>query len=121
MLDDDVDTVEMYRLGLEHHGFRVGVATEPVQLFAAVAAELPDIVVLDWQLRGTTGGDVLETLRRDWRTAAVPVLMLSNFAVEKNGAVDRVFRAGAIAWLTKAETAPETLATRLREAISLRR
>lgn len=117
MLDDDLAMGEMYRLGLELDGFRVCVATEPDQLFAAVEKEVPDVFVLDWALPGTNGGEVLEALRRDWRTAAVPVFMLSNFSTELNGAVDRVFRAGAIAWLTKSDTSPDTLARRLREGI----
>jgi DNA-binding response OmpR family regulator len=117
LLDDDFDAVEMYRLGLELNGFRVSAMTAPEQLFAAVEAEVPDVFVLDWQLPGTNGGEVLEALRRDWRTAAVPVFMLSNFSAEKNGEVDRVFRAGAIAWLTKTNTGPSTLAERLRQAL----
>ena len=117
LLDDDVAMAEMYRTGLEFDGFRVCVANEPHLFFAAVKQEVPDVIVLDWALPGTTGGEVLETLRSDWRTAAVPVFMLSNFSTELNGAVDRVFRAGAIAWLTKTETSPDTLARRLREGI----
>lgn len=107
----------MYRYGLEHHGFRVSLMAEAEELFAAVATEVPDILVLDWQLRGTTGADVLEALRRDWRTAGVPVFMLSNFGGDLNGAVDRVFKAGALAWLTKSDTTPDRLAKCLREGL----
>lgn len=117
MLDDDPAVGQMYRLGLEQAGFRVSVMTDAEQLFAAVEAEVPDIFVLDWALPGTTGADVLETLRHDWRTAAVPAFILSNFNPDQNGAVDRVFRAGAVAWLTKSNTAPELLACRLREGL----
>ena len=117
LLDDDIAMAEMYRLGLELDGFRVRVANDADQLFSAVEQEVPDVFVLDWALPGTTGGEVLETLRRNWRTAAVPVFMLSNFSTELNGAVDRVFRAGAIAWLTKSDTSPDRLARRLREGI----
>ncbi len=117
MLDDDPAIAEMYGVGRELHGFRVAIACEAAQLFSAIESEVPDVFVLDWQLPGITGGDVLEALRRDWRTAAVPVFMLSNFSTELNGAVDRVFEAGAIAWLTKSDTPPDMLARRLREGI----
>ena len=117
MLDDDLAVAEMYRVGLEHDGFRVCVTAEAAQFFSALEREVPDVFVLDWQLPGTTGGEVLEALRRNWRTAAVPVFMLSNFSTELDGAVDRVFQAGAVAWLTKADTSPGTLARRLREGI----
>ena len=117
MLDDDAAMAEMYRLGLELHGFRVSVTVRAQELFDKVATEVPDIFVLDWQLPGTNGGEVIEALRRDWRTAAVPVFMLSNFSADLNGAVDRVFKAGAVAWLTKADTPPDRLAQRLREGL----
>ena len=117
MLDDDLAMAEMYRMGLELDGFRVSVTSEPDQLFTAVAQEVPDVFILDWALPGTNGGEVLEAIRSDWRTAAVPVFMLSNFSTDLNGAVDRVFRAGAIAWLTKSDTSPDKLARRLREGI----
>jgi len=117
MLDDDVAVAEMYRLGLELQGFRVSVTVQARELFDKIATEVPDIFILDWQLPGTNGGEVIEALRRDWRTAAVPVFMLSNFNADLNGAVDRVFQAGAVAWLTKADTPPDTLAQRLREGL----
>lgn len=117
MLDDDVATVEMYRLGLEIDGFRVTVVTDAEALLRAAKAEIPDVFVLDWQLQGMTGGDVLELLRAQRKTAAVPAVILSNFSQHLDGAVDRVFQAGAIAWFTKSCTTPPVLAAKLREAL----
>lgn len=117
MLDDDRLTLEMYGAGLEYAGFRVAAVTHPEELLAALRVQLPDVVVLDWQLGEMTGGDVLEELRRDHRTIALPVFVLSNFT-SPNGAVDRVFAAGAIAWLTKSSTPPAKLAERLREVVN---
>lgn len=120
MLDDDRATAEMYRLGLEFAGFRAAVTTHAAELYAALEEELPDILVLDWQLGQLTGADVLERLRADWRTARLPVLMLSNFSSDLDGAVDRVFAYGALAWLTKSSTPPKLLAERLWESLQWR-
>ncbi len=117
MLDDDFAVAEMYRVGLELGGFRVELATDADALYRTIAVEVPDILVLDWQLPGLTGADVLEALRRDSRTARLPVFMLSNFDMERDGAVDRIFAAGAIAWLTKASTPPDRLVERLWEVV----
>ena len=43
----------------------------------ALAVETPDLVVLDLQMPGMTGIDVLEKIRADEKTAALPVILLS--------------------------------------------
>jgi len=118
LLDDEPDTAEMYRLGLEAGGFRVAVATEAAELFEAIEHEVPDILVLDYRLRGMTAVDVLDVLRKDTRTANVPVFILSNYLGDQDGAIDRVFAAGVLAWLKKPATPPKALARKLLQAVS---
>lgn len=118
LLDDDPEIAEMYRLGLEAGGFRVTLAGGPAALFEALAREVPDALILDWLLPGTSGGDVLEQVRSDPRLTKVPVFMLSNHLGDRNGAVDRVFALGALAWLRKPLTQPDVLARRLMQAIA---
>jgi len=117
LVDDDVAIAEMYRLGLTHSGFRVRLLDSPEALFRALHDQLPDILVLDWQMPGMTGAEALELIRMDDRTKQLPVFMLSNFLGDQNGAIDRVFAAGALAWLRKSVTPPSALAQRLMEAL----
>jgi two-component system phosphate regulon response regulator PhoB len=121
LVDDDAAIAEMYRLGLENAGFRVEVLASAAALFRALGNQVPDILVLDWQLPAMSGAEALELLRRDERTVRLPVFMLSNFLGDHNGAVDRVFAAGALAWLRKSVTPPSMLAERLTEALVRRR
>ena len=114
LLDDDSDIAEMYRLGLQAAGFRVSMFAKPAAFLAAVADEVPDIAVLDWRLPGKSGVDVLEELRQNPRTAQLPVFLLSNFLGDQNGAIDRVFALGALAWLRKSITTPDALASAVR-------
>ena len=118
LVDDDIVIADMYRMGLQHAGFRVTVLGDPASLFRAIRDEVPDVLVLDWQLPGMSGAEALELLRRDERTTHLPVLMLSNFLGDQNGGVDRVFAAGALAWLRKSATPPSVLAERLTEALA---
>jgi DNA-binding response OmpR family regulator len=117
LVDDDPAMTEMYRLGLEAHGFRVNVLHDAWQLSEAVEAQRPDIVVLDWEMPVLRGDEALERLRETDAGRDVPVFMLSNFPGTRDGAIDRAFRAGAIAWLEKVNTTPPILAVRLREAL----
>lgn len=119
LVDDDEATGEMYRVGLEAAGFQVRVARDGDSLFSAFEAAIPEIVVLDWQLPRQNGDEVLHRIRLDERTKSLPVLMLSNYPGIKNGVIDRVFAAGALAWLEKVDTPPAVLAERLIEALLL--
>jgi two-component system, OmpR family, phosphate regulon response regulator PhoB len=117
LVDDDLDVAEMYRLGLVARGFRVRVVGEPAEFFAAVTNEMPDAAVLDWRLPGMSGAEILEKLRDEPRTADLPVFLLSNYLGDQNGAIDRVFELGALAWLRKSVTPPDLLAERLKQAV----
>ena len=119
LVDDDRSVADMYRLGLEFHGFRVRVASSGDELFDTLTGGVPDAIVLDYELPGAKGDEVLEMLRRDDRTRSTVVFMLSNFPATYRGAIDRVFRAGAIAWLEKTKTHPRMLAEKLTEALAL--
>jgi len=118
LLDDEPDTAEMYRLGLEAGGFRVAVMHEPAAMLEVLKREVPDVLVIDYRLQGMTGADVVDLLRKDERTARVPVFILSNYLGDQDGAIDRVFAAGVLAWLKKPATPPGELARKLLQAVS---
>jgi len=119
LVDDDPAMSEMYRIGLEHHGFRVSILADATDLNDAVAAEPPDVLILDWDLPGVPGDRALERLRLTDHGRRLPVFMLSNFPGTRNGAIDRTFAAGALAWLEKVNTTPALLATKIDEALDL--
>jgi CheY-like chemotaxis protein len=119
LVDDDVAATEMYRTGLEHDGFAVTAVHDAAALFEAMSIRLPDVVVLDWQLPGMKGDEILQRIRLDDRARALPVVMLSNYPAQKDGQIDRVFMAGALAWLEKVNTSPTLLAEKLKEALAV--
>jgi CheY-like chemotaxis protein/anti-sigma regulatory factor (Ser/Thr protein kinase) len=59
----------------------------------------PDLILLDLHLPDLRGQEVLQQLKRDPDTAAIPVVMLSADAIP--GQVDRLKAAGAAEYLTK--------------------
>jgi protein-histidine pros-kinase len=62
-------------------------------------AHRPDLILLDLNLPDIQGDEVLQRLRERPETAAIPVVMLSADALQKQ--VDKLLAAGARAYLTK--------------------
>ena len=119
MVEDDRVVAQMYKMGLECAGFEVAVHEDGSAFFAALENQNPDIVVLDFHLKGPlTGIDIAENLRLDERFDRLPLLFLSNHYDDLDGQVDRAFAAGALAWLAKSRTSPSQLASRIAEALS---
>jgi CheY-like chemotaxis protein len=77
-MDDDLETLDLYRAVLEDEGYRVTLASSPAIDAAAVATLAPDAILLDLRFpRKTDGLAVLARLKADPGTVAIPVLVCS--------------------------------------------
>ncbi|MGZ4707294.1 MAG: PAS domain S-box protein [Acidimicrobiales bacterium] len=84
------------RLGPSVEVVSVGTGREAIDLARTFR---PDVILLDLHLPDMDGADVLTELRADWRTAAVPVIVVSADAtLDTIAALDDL---GAVAYLTK--------------------
>jgi DNA-binding response OmpR family regulator len=113
LIEDDRDTLEMYRTKLELDGYRVEVAVDGVEGLERAKQLLPDIIFLDVRLPKKDGFEVLQELRSHGPTAETPVIILSNFG-EKD-LVERGLKLGALEFLVKAQTSPLALSEGINE------
>lgn len=74
----------------------------------ALRERLPDLVLLDMHLPDLSGQALLETLKEDDRTAAVPVVVVSADATAQQ--IEAALTAGATRYLTKPVSVAELLA-----------
>jgi len=90
---------------LEREGYTVVPAEDGVQAVQAVFRSMPDAVVLDVQMPRVSGYVAARLLKDDWRTADIPILLLTSL----DAASDRYWGAqvGADRFLTKDFEAPE--------------
>jgi CheY-like chemotaxis protein len=107
-VEDDPAVAQMYKLKLELDGYRVEVAEDGELALKMATANLPDIIFLDIRLPKLDGLGVLEALRKDPRTKAVPVVILSNYSERE--LVERGLKLGALEYLIKSQTTPAKLA-----------
>lgn len=96
--DTDVNRV-LLRRRLEKQGFDVTEAADGRIALDLVRRSVFDLVLLDIMMPEVGGYEVLERLKADPDTAALPVIMIS--AIDEMGSVVRCIEAGAEDYLTK--------------------
>ena len=116
VVDDEPDITALVAYHLAKNGFRVSTAATGPDALRAVAEESPALIVLDRMLPGTSGDEVLATVRASAESRDVPVLMLT----AKKEEPDRVrgLTLGADDYLTKPFSTQELV---LRVSAILRR
>lgn len=77
LIEDEPNIVEAVGFILSRDGWRISSHANGETAMEAVRRASPDAIVLDVMLPGRSGYDVLEALRADVRTRAIPVLMLT--------------------------------------------
>jgi len=77
VVDDESDIVALVAYHLAKAGFQVATASDGLEAIDQVRRETPSLVVLDLMLPGMSGFDVLESIRAEQATRAIPVLMLT--------------------------------------------
>ena len=77
IVDDDPDARDIMRRTLEAHGHRISLAVDGQQGIDSLAAEVPDLVLLDLMMPVMDGFAVLEHIRNDFRLQHVPVVVVT--------------------------------------------
>ena len=99
VVDDHAPLRTLCRLNLEPAGFRVLEAADGDEALAVVAADRPDVILLDIMMPRLSGWKVASALLADESTDEIPII----FITARAGLSDRIraFELGAHAYLTK--------------------
>lgn len=97
--DDERHIVRLIQVNLERQGYNVVTAYDGKEGLEKVKAEKPDLIVLDVMMPYMDGFEVLKNLRRESDTEAIPVIMLTAKAQDKD--VFEGYHYGADMYLTK--------------------
>lgn len=108
VIDDDAAIAELVSVNLEMAGYDVSQASDGTRGQALALQLQPDLILLDLMLPQVDGFTICQRIRRDERTADIPVLMLTALSQTQNKVEG--FNAGADDYLTKPFEVEEMLA-----------
>jgi adenylate cyclase len=117
VVDDVPANVRLLEAILVPAGFAVSSASSGPEALELVAAELPDLVLLDVQMAGMNGYEVCRRIREHEATALIPVVMVTSHDSEAR--IDGI-RAGADDFVTKPFDQQELL-LRVRSLVRIKR
>ncbi len=117
VVEDEPAIQELISVNLSFAGHKVLRALDAEQAKVLINAELPDLILLDWMLPGSSGLKLARNLRGSERTRAIPIIMLT----AKSSEADKVegLESGADDYITK-PFSPKELMARIKAVLRRR-
>ena len=99
IVDDDALNRRLLTKNLETDGHRTTDVDNGFAALSSIVGDAPDIILLDIEMPGLDGIEVLERIKSDAKTRHIPVIMISG--VDDSDSVVRCLEAGADDFLPK--------------------
>ena len=108
LVEDDPALAELLEFRFKSEGYAVTSTPDGDEALLLASEEVPDLVVLDWMIEGTSGIEVCRRLRKAKSTAHVPIVMLTARGAEDDKI--RGLETGADDYITKPFSPRELIA-----------
>lgn len=119
LVEDDSFISSMYRTKLTNLGYTVEVIEDGQTAWQRLQTDpLPDLVLLDIVLPKRDGFEILEGLRKDSRTAKLPIILLTNLGQKPD--VERGMKLGADDYIIKAHYTPTEVVEKITSVMEKR-
>lgn len=116
-VDDEPELTDLMHFHLVRAGHQVTTAANGWEALDQIKLDRPDIILLDLMLPDLDGFGVCEILRRDPRTATIPVIIVSAWASPDSRNLG--LELGALDYLTK-PFSPQELVERVNRYVDAR-
>jgi two-component system phosphate regulon response regulator PhoB len=108
LVEDDPALAELLEFRFRAEGYHISVTADGDEALLRASEDVPDLVLLDWMIEGTSGIEVCRRLRRNKTTAHVPIVMLTARGAEDD--LIRGLETGADDYITKPFSPRELIA-----------
>jgi len=114
--EDDPLMSRMYQKIFTFEGFQVEMAADGQEGLDKARELKPTMILLDVMMPKLNGLQVLEKLKADPETKAIPVIMLTNLAGQQDA--ENALTKGAIKYIVKSEYEPKQVADMVKELLA---
>ena len=114
IVDDEKDIVKMLDYNLKKEGYRTISCYNAEDALDLVASQHPDLIILDLMLPGMDGLEVCKTLKKEEKSARIPIIMLTAKTQEADKIVG--LELGADDYITK-PFSPRELVARIKAVL----
>lgn len=114
IVEDEKDIAKMLVYNLEKEGFRTVATRDGEEALELVRTERPDFIILDLMLPGMDGLEVCKHLKKDSKTAFIPIIILTAKSKEADKVVG--LELGADDYVTK-PFSPRELVARIKAVL----
>ena len=98
-IEDNTDNMTLVRRVLEIEGYQVIPAANGTEGLAKAFDMLPDLIITDINLPDIDGYEITDTLKRDKKTAHIPIIAMTANVMKKDR--ENVFQAGCDGYISK--------------------
>jgi DNA-binding response OmpR family regulator len=112
IIEDDKFLRELISRKLINEKFKIDQAIDGEEGLKKLQEVKPDLVLLDLILPGLDGFEVLERMKDNPSTSAIPVLILSNLGQKDE--IEKGLKLGAVDFLVKAHFTPEEIVSKIK-------
>jgi CheY-like chemotaxis protein len=117
LCDDEVHILRAAEFKLKRAGYQVRTAFDGQEAWEAIQAQMPDLLITDYQMPRLDGLQLIERLRENEATRNLPILLLTAKGLELDAA-DLIARCNLAAVFSK-PFSPRELQSRVEQVIGL--
>ena len=77
LVEDELAIQELLAYNITQCGYRATQAFDAASAWTHISHALPDLILLDWMLPGSSGVELARRLRAEQRTRNIPIIMLT--------------------------------------------
>lgn len=116
IVEDDEFLAEIYKRQFQNDGFDSQVALNGESALSVLQGSAFDVIILDIMLPKMDGLTLLGEIKKNQKTAKIPVVMLSNLS--QDSTVKQALALGAKGYLVKAQYLPPQVVEEVKKYLS---
>lgn len=99
IVEDNELNLKLFNDVLTANGFETAYTQDGFEAYSLIKKEMPDAILMDIQLHGISGFDVIKEIKADKEVANIPIIVVTAFAMKDDK--QKILESGCEAYISK--------------------